>query len=176
VAGQPNQPAIAQDKLDDARRYLREKGLEIQGSAEERRKILEEIVTRYKGVDEPMARRLDAAASQCAELKRAFVQRRLQLATQGVLQAKDFEELEHWRTDVERREQELALAKGNYREVQLVLVNASTAAELALEQGDIDITDLEERIRRAAETREADTRQAEAALAQAREVAQRGAQ
>jgi uncharacterized protein DUF4157 len=176
VEGHPNQPAIAQEKLEDARRYLREKGLEIQGSAEERRKILEEIVTRYKGVDEPMARRLDAAALQCAELKREFVQRRLTMATQGVLQATDFEELDQWRANVERREQELALAKGNYREVQLVLVNASTAAELALEKGDIDITDLEDRIRRAAETREADTRQAEAAVAEAREIARKRAQ
>jgi hypothetical protein len=149
--GKPKGPAVEAAKIADAQAELR-KPQPIFGSADARKAYLAELVVKYKAADEPAARELDHRALEVAEARRAYFARNEQLArTTPVLSVEQLQERAQEREKMEVADAKLAKAKADYREIQLVLVNAKLASDDVLTRGEVDIASIEQRIRDAAE-------------------------
>ena len=127
----------------------------ILGSAEERKSYLDELVKLYKAADEPVARRLDQVAHEHASMRQDYFAQNMELAQRGSVTTEEIQERMRKREEVEAVEARYHKAKSDYREVQLVLVGAASAAASSLENGEINIADIERRIRLAAEEADA---------------------
>ncbi|HTJ42839.1 MAG TPA: DUF4157 domain-containing protein [Kofleriaceae bacterium] len=152
--GKPQAPTIDHQKLEDARAELM-KPQKILGSAEERKTYLDELVKRYKEADEPVARQLDRVAHEHASMRQDYFAQNIELAQRGSVTTEEIQERMRKREEVEAVEARYNKAKSEYREVQLVLVDAASAAASSLENGEINIADIEARIRRAADEADA---------------------
>jgi hypothetical protein len=156
--GKPHAPELEVTAVVDARRFLMEQGLEIPGSGPAREQLIRELIERYRAADKPVAKALQTAAERAAELKHEFVAFKMNLATQGrSLTEEEFRQYEAGQETVAHAHETLQRLQADYREVQLVLVDAKSAVKHVqeLSGGAFDIAGLEERIRAVGEGREA---------------------
>jgi len=146
--GLPLRPEVENEKLENLKEELL-KPQEIHGSAEERKRLLAELA---READTPTYRKLQQVVDKRTAQVHENVARRLEMAQKGG-KLSDDEMTEHLQRQEKEQDHEDALARAwtNYKLVLTTIVDAQTTSDAVLEAGKIDLEDIENRIRAAAQ-------------------------